>query len=34
MDKIDDIFKKYGIRDKKNINREKMNALLKEIMLN
>jgi len=33
-DKIEDTFKKYGIRDKKNINREKINTLLKEIMLN
>ena len=33
-DKIDDAFKKYGIRDKKSVNREKINTLLKEIMLN
>ena len=33
-DKIDDIFKKYGITDKKSVNREKINTLLKEIMLN
>ena len=33
-DKIDDTFKKYGIRDKKSVNREKINTLLKEIMLN
>ena len=33
-DKIDDTFKKYGITDKKSVNREKINTLLKEIMLN
>ena len=33
-DKIEDTFKKYGIRDKKSVNREKINTLLKEIMLN
>jgi hypothetical protein len=33
-DKIDNAFKKYGIRDKKSVNREKINTLLKEIMLN
>ena len=34
MDKIDDIFKKYGIKDKKSVNKEKINLILKEIMLN
>ena len=33
-DKIEDTFKKYGIRDKKSVNRESINTLLKEIMLN
>ena len=34
MDKIDDIFKKYGIQNRKSVNRESINLILKEIMLN
>ena len=33
-DKIDEIFFKYGIKDKKSVNKEKVNIILKEIMLN
>ena len=34
QDKIDNTFKKYGIKDKKSVNKEKINLILKEIMLN
>lgn len=32
--KIDEIFEKYGIIDKKSVNKDKINKILKEIMLN
>ena len=34
IDKLDNLLEKYGIRDKKSVNRDKINTLLKEIMLN
>ena len=34
IDKLDNLLEKYGIRDKKSVNRDKITTLLKEIMLN